>query len=109
MVDSGLLSHQNIEELQTKGHEFILGARIKNESSAIKKKNLSLTLKNGESKIINKDHLKLIITYSGSRAKKDRNNHKRGLAKLEKSIKSGKLTTAHPHLRGYTTARTVHG
>ncbi len=29
----------------------------------------SLTLKNGESKIINKDHLKLIITYSDSQAK----------------------------------------
>jgi hypothetical protein len=31
VADSGLLSSQNIAELQAKGYEFILGARIKNE------------------------------------------------------------------------------
>lgn len=31
IADSGLLSSQNITELQNKGYEFILGARIKNE------------------------------------------------------------------------------
>lgn len=101
VADSGLLSHQNIEELQIKGYEFILGARIKNESKAIKNKILSLTLKNGESKIINKGHLKLIVTYSDSRAKKDRHNRERGLAKLEKRIKSGKLTKSNINNRGY--------
>lgn len=36
IADSGLLSQSNIEELQIKGYEFILGARIKNESKVIK-------------------------------------------------------------------------
>lgn len=74
VADSGLLSSQNIEELQTKDYEFILGARIKNESQSIKNSLLSLSLKNAESKIIDKGDLKLIITYSDSRAKKDRHN-----------------------------------
>jgi len=101
VADSGLLSSQNIEELQTKGYEFILGARIKNESKFYKEKILSLALKNGESKIIIKDNLKLIITYSDSRAKKDKHNRERGLAKLEKHIKSGKLTKTNINNRGY--------
>jgi len=52
IADSGLLSSQNIKELQEKGYEFILGARIKNESNDIKEKILSLELKNGEAHII---------------------------------------------------------
>src|SRR5690554_5548975 len=61
VADSGLLSNQNVDELQTKNYEFILGARIKNESKTIKEKILSLNLKNGESHIIKKGNLKLII------------------------------------------------
>lgn len=38
IADSGLLSNDNIKELNSKGYEFILGARIKTESSSIKKK-----------------------------------------------------------------------
>lgn len=101
VADSGLLANQNIAELQEKGYEFILGARIKNESKAIKDKILSLSLKNGESKIIGKDKLKLIITYSDNRAKKDKHNRERGLKKLEKRIQSGKLTKSNINNRGY--------
>lgn len=32
VADSGLLSNQNISDLRAKGYEFILGARIKNET-----------------------------------------------------------------------------
>ena len=50
VADSGLLSNQNITELQEKGYEFILGARIKNEKQDIKDKILWITLKSwGES------------------------------------------------------------
>ncbi len=101
VADSGLLSSSNIEELKTKGYEFILGARIKNENKKIKEKILALTLKNGESAIINKEGLKLIVTYSDDRAKKDRYNREKGLRKLEKQIKRGKLTKANINNRGY--------
>ena len=101
IADSGLLSNSNIIELQTKQYEFILGARIKNESKKIKEKILSLTLKNGESAVIEKDELKLIVTYSEDRAKKDRYNREKGLRKLEKHIRSGRLTKASINNRGY--------
>jgi transposase len=102
VADSGLLSNQNIEELCEKGYEFILGARIKNEAQGIKDRILALRLKNGESKIIEKENgLKLIISYSDKRAKKDKHNRDRGLHRLEKQIKSGKLTKANINNRGY--------
>lgn len=101
IADSGLLSNSNIEELQTKGYEFILGARIKNESKSIKEKILSLTLKNGESAVIKKGALKLIVTYSDDRAKKDCYNREKGLRKLEKQISRGRLTKASINNRGY--------
>jgi transposase len=101
IADSGLLSSNNIEELQLKNYEFILGARIKSESKSIKEKILALKLKNGDSEIIEKENLKLIITYSESRAKKDKQNRERGLKKLEKQIKTGKLTKASINNRGY--------
>lgn len=101
-ADSGLLSKQNISELQEKAYEFILGARIKNEKQQIKDKILTLKLKHGESEIIEKeDSLKLIISYSDKRAKKDKHNRERGLKKLEKKIKSGKLTKSNINNRGY--------
>ena len=102
IADSGLLSNDNISNLQTRGYEFILGARIRKESSEVKKKILGLRLKNGESQVIVKDTFtKLVISYSDSRAKKDRINREKGLAKLEKRIKSGRLTKASINNRGY--------
>jgi len=102
IADSGLLSLQNITELQEKGYEFILGARIKNEKQEIKDKILSLELKNGESEIIEKQgDLKLIISYSDKRSKKDKYNRERGLKRLKKQLKSGKLTKSNINNRGY--------
>jgi transposase len=61
-----------------------------------------MRLINGQSSIIDKeDQTKLIISYSTSRAKKDKLNRERGLRKLEKQIKSGKLTKANINKRGY--------
>jgi transposase len=102
VADAGLLSKKNIDLLITEGYEFILGGRIKNESESIKKKIKSLALDNGESSIVvlpNK--LKLVISYSDKRAKKDKFNRTRGLNKLEKSLKSGKLTKQQVNNRGY--------
>lgn len=48
-----------------------------------------------------KDQLKLIVTYSDSRAKKDCQNREKGLRKLEKRIKTGKLTKSSINNRGY--------
>ena len=102
IADSGLLSSDNITELQTKGYEYILGARIKNDSLQIKQQVMAMTFKNGQSHIIRKDkQTRLIISYSEARAKKDRANRARGLQKLEKQIRTGKLTKANINNKGY--------
>lgn len=101
IADSGLLSQSNIEELQNKNYEFILGARIKNEKSIIKDKILALKLKNGESSIIQKSGSRLVVTYSDDRAKKDRYNRDKGVRKLEKQITRGRLTKSNINNRGY--------
>jgi transposase len=100
--DSGLLSKQNIEELQSQGYEFILGARIKSEPAHIQEKIVSLRLKNGESAAIEKSQgIRLVVSYSAARGKKDVANRLRGLQKLERQIKKGKLTKANINNRGY--------
>ncbi len=49
----------------------------------IKEEILSLNLKNGESTIIKKGDLKIIIIYSDSRAKKDKYNREKALETLK--------------------------
>ena len=101
IADSGLLSNSNIEELSAKNYEFILGARIKNETKSVKNKILALKLNNGESAVIERDNLKLVISYSDSRASKDSYNREKGLRRLEKQINRGRLTKASINNRGY--------
>ncbi len=101
IADSGLLSNANIEELIAGKYEFILGARIKNENQTIKRKILSLGLKNGQSAVIEKGGLKLVVTYSDERAAKDRYNREKGLKRLEKIIAKGKLTKSSINNKGY--------
>lgn len=80
VADSGLLSVANITELQTKGYQYILGARIKCEKQIIQEKIIGLGLINGENAIIQKqENCKLVISYSDKRAAKDRHNRQRGL------------------------------
>jgi len=102
VADAGLLSKENILQLRENKYEFILGARIKNESKVIKEKILGLTLKNGEFATIKKDeHVKLIIQYSDKRAAKDKYNRQRGKDRLEKMLGAGKLTKNNINNRGY--------
>ncbi len=102
IADSGLLSNKNVEELEKKGYEYILGARLKNMKSEIKEKVLSSELKSGETNLIKVNKCQnLVISYSDSRAKKDRHNRERGLNRLEKQLNTGKLTKANINKRGY--------
>ena len=102
IADAGLMSNDNISELQSKNYEFIIGARIKNENHKLQKEILSTTLTNGESISITKaETTRIIISYSDARAKKDSSNRKRGLEKLKKKVSSGKLNKQHLNNRGY--------
>lgn len=102
IADAGLLSNENISELQSRQYEYILGARIKNESLELKKQILSIQFKNGQStEVVKDENTKIIVSYSQARAKKDAANRKKGLEKLQRSIASGKLTKSNINNRGY--------
>jgi transposase len=79
VADAGLLSSDNITALRNKQYNFILGARIKNESAKIKKQILQLKLSDGQvEKIIKEDNTSLFISYSQKRALKDAYNREKG-------------------------------
>ena len=108
IADSGLLSKANIEALRDKDYGYILGARIKKESETISRQILSSGLgEDGAIKELHKENERLIISYSLKRAKKDAHNRKKGLHRLEKRLKGGKLTKAHINARGYNKYLTI--
>ena len=47
VADSGLMSSDNINELEAEGCKYIIGSRIKNESEAVKRRILSFAKENG--------------------------------------------------------------
>jgi transposase len=102
VADAGLLSKENIRQLTENGYKYILGARLKSSSEAIKQAVLSLKLSNGESRMIAINSLeKLIVSYSDKRSIKDAFNRKRGIEKLQSQITSGKLGKKNINNRGY--------
>jgi len=101
VADAGLLNAENILGLEERGYQYILGARIKNESKIIKDKILKTDFKNEQYIVLEKETSKLVVQYSDKRAGKDENNRERGLKRLEKQIRSGKLSKQNLNNRGY--------
>jgi len=102
VADSGLLSKNNIIALEEKNYEYIIGARLKSESEKIKQQILDRVLLEGDILRIKRSvNTRLIVTYANNRAAKDENNRRRGLQRLEKQIKSGKLTKSSINDKGY--------
>lgn len=101
IADAGLLSHSNILALEQQNYQYIIGARLKTETHSITEKIIAANLREGQSIIIPKQQCKLLVTYSDNRAQKDAYNRKRGLLRLEKQLKRGRLTKAHINNRGY--------
>lgn len=104
VADAALLSRDNLENLAREKYQFIIGARIKNESEDIKKEILkkAKSLNDGEGFTLDKlDGIKLIVTFSEKRRKKDAHNKIKGIKKLREKIKSGKLTKSNINNRGY--------
>lgn len=102
VADAGLLSNNNIQLLVHHKYEFILGARIKNENKILQQQILSTNYTNGSSYVFKRnDDTQLIVSFSQSRASKDAKNRERGLLRLEKQIKLGKLTKNSINNKGY--------
>ena len=102
VADAGLLSKANIEELTKDGYQYILGARPKSESEKVKERILSLAMKYGDVVEIEKGGgVRLVLSCTEKRAKKDAHNRQRGLARLQKKMASGRLTKQNINNRGY--------
>jgi transposase len=102
VADAGLLSNQNISLLTSNEYEFILGARLKNESMVMQRQVLSRPISNGKTRTFSKgDGIRLIVSYSQSRAAKDASNRERGLKRLEKQLQKGRLTKQYLNNKGY--------
>jgi transposase len=102
VADAGLLSNDNIKALEAQKYEYILGARIKSESEKIKREVLKTQFIDGTTKDLEKsENTRLIVSYSAARAAKDAYNRKRGLTRLEKQVKSGRLTKSSINNKGY--------
>ena len=101
VADSGLMNKSNISLLESGGYKYIIGARIKNESQEVKQWILALEKQDGEFNEQKKDDIRLIIGYSGNRAKKDRYNREKGIKRLQKAYKSGNITKENINKKGY--------
>jgi transposase len=101
IADAALLSEKNIQALQNNKYQYILGARIKNETNVIKQKVLELNVIENKPKELKCKNGRLIVSYSPKRAYNDNKNRQKGLKRLEKRLKSGKLTKEHINNRGY--------
>ena len=102
VADAGLLSKANVASLADEGYGFILGARPKSESAAVKERILSLDMQYGDIRELEKDGgLRLVLSRTEKRARKDAHNRKRGLDRLQKKVGSGSLTKQHINNRGY--------
>lgn len=102
VADSGLMNKNNVSLLQKAGYKYILGARIKSESASVKQWILTLEKQDNTSYIYKRENgERLIVSYSEKRAKRDAYNRDRGIDRLRKAYKSGRLTKQQVNKRGY--------
>lgn len=102
VADAGLLSRKNIEALVEDGYEYILGARLKNENDNVKQRVLDLKLSDGQVASINTDDgLRIVVSFTEKRRKKDAYNRAKGLKRLLDKVASGTVGKKHINNRGY--------
>lgn len=88
--------------LETAGYKYILGARIRSESPAIKDWILSVDRTDGHMAECRKsDTQRLIVSYSDTRARKNAWNRDKGVERLRKAYTKGTLTKENVNKRGY--------
>lgn len=81
---------------------YIIGARLKTESSKIKQEIQTVDWEDGLARSFIKDEgERLVVHYSSKRAHRDKDNRRKGLERLQQRLHSGQLTKAHLNNRGY--------
>jgi len=102
VADSGLMTGANISDLEADGCRYIIGSRIKNEAEDVKRRILSFDKVNGAMNEIDKGGgRRLLVGYSENRARKDAHNREKGIRRLEKAYRAGRLNKENINRRGY--------
>jgi transposase len=112
VADAAMLSSANLRALASAQYRFIIGARIKAESLSIKQEILAKApgMADGDSFVIRREGgLRLVVTYSDKRAAKDSADRTRGLARLARRVKTGRLTKQSINNRGYNKFLSIEG
>lgn len=101
VADAALLSQKNVDALRENKYKYILGGRIKNETQEKKDAIIALEVEEGKPKELQGNNGRLIISFSPKRAYNDKKNREKGMKRLEKKVRSGKLSKEHINNRGY--------
>lgn len=102
VADSGLMTNDNVNELEQLGYKYIIGARIKAESEKVK--SWILEQPKTDRGMVEYDKgggRRLLVGYTDDRAKKDAYNRDKGIRRLEKAYRTGRLTKDNFNKRGY--------
>ena len=102
VADSGLMNEQNVADLERNNYKYIIGARIKTESKRVTEWILSHSWVDGQMEEYDKgDGRRLLIGYTDNRARKDSYNREKGVRRLEKAYRNGRLSKENINRRGY--------
>ncbi len=102
VADAGLMSEANVQLLESAGYKYVIGARIRKESPAVKDWMLSIDHVDGNVQEYKKrGGRRLIVSYSDARARKNAYNRDKGVERLRKAYAKGTLTKDKVNRRGY--------
>ena len=102
VADSGLMNEQNIADMEQNGYKYIIGARIRTESKKVTEWILSHSWAEGQMAEYDKgDGRRLLVGYTDNRARKDSYNREKGVRRLEKAYRNGRLSKENINRRGY--------
>lgn len=102
VADSGLMTGDNVNELEQLGYKYRIGARIKAESEKVKSWILEQPKTHrGMVEYSKEGGRRLLVGYTDDRARKDAYNRDKGIHRLEKAYRTGRLTKDNFNKRGY--------
>jgi transposase len=110
VADSGMMNRDNLKHLESRGFEYIMGARLKNMSDSLKTRILnrenytSYAPDEEEVEIAEFDYgdqKRLIVSYKEKRAHKDYHDRKRAILKLKKKLEKNRNQKSYLSNYGY--------
>ena len=117
VADSGLLTQENQDKIESEGLDYILGARIKNMNRKIEKQILDMSkyrklTEEGNEKVLEielSQTKRLIVTHSPKRAEKDKQDREKAVKKLKEKMSKSKNPASLISNYGYKKYLTIEG